>query len=62
MRGLCLQANHTSFVPHYMHRHCTESQERCAASCINHGRYCAFDSIADAYSERFQPRQARSHT
>ena len=52
-----LQANHASFVPHYMHRRCMDTPERCAASCINHGRYCAFDSILDEHAAAFEPRQ-----
>ena len=63
MRGptpAVLQDNFTSFVPHFMHRRCMESPERCAASCINNGRYCAFDSIVDAFAGTFQPRQARN--
>ena len=52
------QDNFTSFVLHFMHRRCMESPERCAASCINNGRYCAFDSIVDAFAGSFQPRQA----
>ena len=32
----------------------------CDEECINHGRYCAFDSIIDAYKDRFKPRQVSS--
>ena len=43
-----------------MHRKCAANlldTPHCQESCINHGRYCAFDSITDEFKAHFQPRQ-----
>ena len=57
LTGHVLQANLTSFIPHFMHRRCMDGPELCAKTCIHGGRYCAFDSIQDSYAGSFDPRQ-----
>ena len=56
-----MQHGFTSFEPHFMHRKCDfPSQRSCDDECINHGRYCAFDSISDQFKPRYQPKQVGS--
>ena len=51
-----LQDNYALFTPHFMIRKCSYSADstECTTNCINNGRYCAVDSIDDAYSRKFQ--------
>ncbi|CAL5228469.1 g11610 [Coccomyxa viridis] len=44
------------FTPHFMVRKCSYNADstECTTNCINNGRYCAVDSIDDAFSHKFQ--------
>ena len=55
-----VQHGYTAFAPHFMHRKCPNrdmASEECRANCLHHGRYCAYDSIADEFSAKFKPHQ-----
>ena len=51
-----LQDKYALFTPHFMIRKCSYRADstECTTNCINNGRYCAVDSIDDAYSRKFQ--------
>ena len=55
------QKGYARFTPHFMHRRCSyeAGSPECGANCIHKGRYCAVDSIGDAYTDRFEGWQAR---
>lgn len=54
-----VQRGYTQFVPHYMVQRCLEDSrsQACADDCINHGRYCAMDSIPTDLQGRYKGRQ-----
>ncbi|KAL3145489.1 hypothetical protein ABBQ32_003313 [Trebouxia sp. C0010 RCD-2024] len=53
------QRGYTQFTPHYMIQRCLEHgrSQTCADNCINHGRYCAMDSIPTELQGRYKGRQ-----
>lgn len=50
---------YTKFTPHYMVQRCLEARgsQTCEDNCINHGRYCAMDSIPTELQSRYKGRQ-----
>jgi hypothetical protein len=57
------QGGYATFKPHFMHRRCSyeAGSPECGTNCIHGGRYCAVDSVGDAYTDRFEGWQARTH-
>ncbi|KAK9804303.1 hypothetical protein WJX72_005862 [[Myrmecia] bisecta] len=50
------KGGYTQFTPHFMVRRCSYASDspECADNCLHHGRYCAVDSIGDAFTEQFK--------
>ena len=56
-RGIfTLQDKYLQFTPHFMLRKCSYEVDstECTTNCIHKGRYCAVDSIDDAFAHKFQ--------
>ena len=53
---ISMQDKYALFTPHFMVRKCSYNADstECTTNCINNGRYCAVDSIDDAFSRKFQ--------
>ena len=60
MRCFCaVQEGYTQFTPHFMVQRCLDSSnsQTCQDNCINHGRYCAMDSIPETLQSRYKGHQ-----
>ena len=58
---MCLQNGYTQFKPRFMVQHCLEGENsaNCQNSCINKGRYCAMDTIAEDLQHAYKGRNVR---
>ena len=53
-----VQQGYTQYRPHFMAQHCLDSpgSQTCQDDCINHGRYCAMDSIPESLQSKYKGR------
>ncbi|GAB4818267.1 hypothetical protein N2152v2_005313 [Parachlorella kessleri] len=53
--------NHTQFTPHILTRPCYSwepaSSDRCQRDCIHGGRYCAWESVASQFQDKYHGAQ-----